>query len=321
VDLESGKLERDLFSETSNQKTKFSEQDILNIINALKIANRDEHYIDDIRRKLYKFAEFTNWEFDFNDVTRFFESVKHNSASNYRKYVLHVRTLLKNLEVPYWNKIVLPKVPKRQKIVIKKDVVKRVILNLWNLWDVNRVTRFRVVSAFILGATSGLRSEEIYELTLDDIDLDNRTVYVRFGNSAATSKTIKDYEERVVFFNHEAQAILSYYFEIYDGRKELFSQRSIEYVYERHPEAFRINGLDIRLKHMRKFFIQEWERRGGSIAIKRMLAGGGDEDTTLDPKQKLTGHSGVEIELESYNFQDSGDLRKIYDAVGIRVFD
>ena len=255
ADLESRRIENGFFREKSDIKVEFTEQDILDIVNALKIANRDKSYIEDVERKLYKFAEYTNWKFDFNDVTEFFESVKYYSSSNYRKYVLHVRRLLKNLGVPYWNNIVLPKVPKSQKIIIKKNLVRRVILNLWNLRDVNKITKFRIISAFILGATSGLRSEEIYNLTSDDIDLDNRVVYVRFGENASTNKTVKDYEERVAFFNHETQVIIRYFFEIYDGKKEIFNQRSIEYIYERFPGSLRINGLDIRLKHMRKFFI------------------------------------------------------------------
>jgi len=305
-DLEPAKTERASFDKTSNQKTKFSEQDILNIINALKIANRDEHYIDDVKRKLYEFAKFTNWEFDFNDVTRFFESVKHYSASNYRKYVLHIRKLLRNLEVPYWNKIVLPKVPKRQKVVIKKDMVRHILLNLWDLGVVNKVTRFRIVSAFILSATSGLRTEEIYRLTPDDIDLKNRVVYVRFGDSAATSKTVKDYEERVSFFSREAQTILRQYFKIYDGRKELFNPRSIEYIYEKFPGAFKVSGLDIRLKHMRKFFSQQSDRLGMPTAIKKMLMGHvvSDEEFVF---------SSSDIDLAHYDFQDEEDLKKIYD--------
>jgi hypothetical protein len=78
----------------------------------------------------------------------------------------------------------------------------------------------------------------------------------------------------------------------------------------------------LRLKYMRKFFIQEWERRSGSLAIRKMFAGGSSEDDEqIDPKRLLTGHSTVETELGYYNFQDVDDLKRIYDLVGIRIFD
>ena len=303
------------FGQIELEKIKFNEQIIENILNQKRIANRSKSHIYQIELLLKDFAKAVNWEFNFNDITNFLDEKRRTlSPRSYRKYVLFIRWLLQELNVPYWNKLQLPKVPKPQKIIIKKPMVKQVILNLWNL-RINPVTKFRAISAFMLGATSGLRTEEITRLELEDIDLENRTLYVRFGKS-------KDVEERVTFFNHETQAILRYYFEIYDGRKKLFSQRSIEYVYEEYPEVFRVGGLDIRLKHMRKFFIQEWERRGGSLAIRKMLAGGSIEDEEkMDPKRLLTGHNTVEIELESYNFQDPEDLRKIYDAVGIRIFD
>jgi len=87
---------------------------------------------------------------------------------------------------------------------------------------IHPATKFRATSAFVLAATSGLRLEEVTNLSGKDIDLENRIVYVRAEKSKEKESTA---------FNHEGSAILRYYFEIYDGRKELFSQKSIEYVY------------------------------------------------------------------------------------------
>jgi len=301
-------------SRIESRKIRFDEQIIKNILNQKKIANRSDHHLIQIEWMLKDFAKAVNWEFDFDGLTEFLdEKRKTKSPRTYRKYVLFIRWLLKELGVEYWNKLQLPKVPKPRKIIIQKDMVKQLIINLWNL-RVNQVSKFRAITAFMLGATSGLRTEEITRLDPEDIDLENRVVYVRFGKS-------KDVEERITFFNHETQAIMRYYFEIYDGRKELFNHRTLKYLYEEFPEAFKVNGLDLRLKHMRKFFVQEWERRGGTLAIKRMLAGGSEEDNAQDPKRLLTGHNSVEIELESYNFQEVEDLKRIYDAVGIRIFD
>ena len=57
------------------------------------------------------------------------------------------------------------------------------------------------------------------------------------------------------------------------------------------------------------------------MVIKKMIAGGSVEDNnSVDPKRIITGHNSVEIEMGHYNFQDAEDLKKIYDAVGIRIF-
>lgn len=44
----------------------------------------------------------------------------------------------------------------------------------------------KVKSATLLSATSGIRDEELYLLTVDDIDLGNRTIYIKIA---------KDYED------------------------------------------------------------------------------------------------------------------------------
>lgn len=56
----------------------------------------------------------------------------------------------------------------------------------------------------------------------------------------------------------------------------------------------------IRIKDLRKFFSQEWERRGGSTGIKKIPMG-----------HSLKG----DVYLMHYNYQSEEDLKKIYDCV------
>ncbi|RLI75249.1 site-specific integrase [Archaeoglobales archaeon] len=211
------------------------------------------------------------------------------------------------MNVPFADEIQLPKTPKRRKIIIKKQDIQRLIGKVERL-NVESM-RLRTKAVILLAATSGLRSTEIYRLTLNDIDLNNRIVFVR-------AEKTKDYEDRITFFNDEAQKTLIEFFKSYKPKSQYpFSESTLR-------KAFKKIEDPLRLKHMRKFFIQEWERRGGSIAIRKMLAGGSVEDqNNMDPKRLLTGHNSVEVELQSYNFQDVEDLRRIYDMVGIRIFD
>jgi len=56
----------------------------------------------------------------------------------------------------------------------------------------------------------------------------------------------------------------------------------------------------IRVKDLRKYFSQEWDRRGGPTSIKKILMG----------------HSlKKDIDLSHYNFQSEEDLKNIYNRV------
>ena len=56
----------------------------------------------------------------------------------------------------------------------------------------------------------------------------------------------------------------------------------------------------IKVKDLRKFFSQEWDRRGGPTSIKKILMG----------------HSlRNDVDLMHYNAQSPDDLKRIYDRV------
>jgi len=56
----------------------------------------------------------------------------------------------------------------------------------------------------------------------------------------------------------------------------------------------------LKVKHLRKFFSQEWDRRGGPTSIKKILMG-----------HSLKG----DVDLQHYNAQSEDDLKHIYDKV------
>ena len=55
-----------------------------------------------------------------------------------------------------------------------------------------------------------------------------------------------------------------------------------------------------QIKYLRKFFSQEWDRRGGPTSIKNILMG-----------HSLKG----DFDLIHYNYQSEENLKKIYDKV------
>jgi integrase/recombinase XerD len=99
----------------------------------------------------------------------------------------------------------------------------------------------------------------------------------------------------VSFFNEDAQKCISDYLEYYINNiiklKKLFSQKRLEKAFRTAP---------IRVKDLRKFFSQEWDRRGGPTSVKKILMG----------------HSiRHDVDLMHYNCQSEDDLKKIYDSV------
>jgi integrase/recombinase XerD len=62
---------------------------------------------------------------------------------------------------------------------------------------------------------------------------------------------------------------------------------------------------DIRVKHLRKYFSQEWDIRGGATSIKKILMG-----------HSLKG----DVDLMHYNCQSDEDLKKIYDKIMTTIF-
>lgn len=241
-----------------------------------------------------------NYECNFEEVVEFLERMKMKySFSGYHKYVLDVRRLLLSVNAPFAQKIKLPRTPKRRKIVIKRQMVQEIIENI-RKYEKNEERKLRVIAMFTIAATSGIRAEELYSLTLDDLDIKKRIIYISFGKTAGSDKSVKDYEERVTFFNQEAKRALKEYLKIYKGDSTLFSFDSLKRMFTTYPQIG-----DLRIKHMRKFFSQEWDRLGGPTSVKKMLMG----------------HSvSRDVDLSYYDFQDPEDLREIYDKVGIKIF-
>jgi integrase/recombinase XerD len=152
----------------------------------------------------------------------------------------------------------------------------------------------QIKTIILLGSTSGMRAEELYQLTLEDIDLENRTV--RINHNPDTGQSTKTKRSRISFFNEETKGALVEYFEYYHNNnslKCLFSQTYIE-------RLFRNCNVPIHVKDLRKFFSQEWDRRGGPTSIKKLLMG-----------HSLKG----DVDLMYYNCQSEEDLKKIYDRV------
>ena len=103
------------------------------------------------------------------------------------------------------------------------------------------------------------------------------------------NKTTKTKNSRVSFFNEEAKIKIKKYIETEPVK--IFSQKTCNRALKNAP---------VKVKELRKYFSQEWDRRGGPTSIKKILMG-----------HSLKG----DVDLMYYNAQSEDDLKKIYEKV------
>ncbi len=239
-----------------------------------------------------KFLDELSYNLEDKSIINYINRLKSQLApGTARKHVLRIRAFLRFIDHPLANQIELPKVPKkRRKLVIKVEHIRNLLREIDE--RLSDPYRLKLKSAVLLSATSGLRAEELYKLRLEDIDLENRTIFVR-------AEIAKDYEDRVTFFSKEAQTVLDEYLNAFKPSNPLFSKKSILHQFSK---------LDTRLKikHMRKFFSQQSDRLGMPTAIKKMLMG-----HVVSNEEFVFSTS--DVDLSHYDFQDEEELKKIYD--------
>ena len=204
------------------------------------------------------------------------------STTSYRKRVYQIRKFLLFLKVDWAKDIGPPAEPE----YIPKRVTSSMIYDTLSYFKNSRYIGL-VKAIIFLGSSSGIRPEEIYQLDFKDIDIDNRIVYINHNPSIGQSTKKKT--SRVSFFNNEARDVLKVYLDSCIGLSRPFNKRLISKLFKDSP---------IRVKDLRKFFSQEWDRRGGPTSIKKILMG---HSTKKD------------VDLMHYNYQNEEDLKRIYD--------
>ena len=108
-------------------------------------------------------------------------------------------------------------------------------------------------AAFLLLATSGLRRHELDELTMDQIDLPNRTIFPKEGEDNRTKK------QWVTFFNQEAGEVLAEYLRGKKGDGRVFNLYA-DTITRKFKEVSGKNGTKISPKVLRQWFACEMGR-------------------------------------------------------------
>jgi integrase/recombinase XerD len=220
----------------------------------------------------------------------YFKKIKDKySITSYRKQTYQIRKFLTYLNIDWAKNIKPPKEPQSIPKRITKEDVKSTLS-----YFKGHESFLKIKSLILLGATSGMRAHELYQLTPEDIDIENRIIHVYHDPS--NGHTTKTKKSRIAMFNEEAKQILKEYLSTYfeqDNCNRLYPKRYCQHVFKYAP---------LHVKHLRKFFSQEWDRRGGPTSIKKLLMGHRSD-----------------VDLKHYNSQNEQDLRDIYDSVGLAI--
>lgn len=248
----------------------------------------DKHLYE-TKRFLIHYLDYVDNRINKTKSIEYFNKLKNKYAvSSYRKQVYQILKLLRYLKVDWTVEIKLPPEP----VYYPKNVSRKDIACTLKYFE-NRECFLRAKALILLGSSSGLRAMELYQITTNDIDIYNRTVYV--NHNPNNHQSTKTKQSRVSFFNEEAKQALSEYIDYFNNGnhniKTLFKMRRLERLFENAP---------IQVKDLRKFFSQEWDRRGGATSIKKILMG-----------HSLKG----DVDLMHYNAQSPDDLKKIYNKV------
>ena len=267
---------------------KLSKEQLDDYLSMAEISGISYRWLKDVGHMLDKYLSYTKWRVDKKTTIMYLKKIKGKyGQSYYRKNILQIRKFLNYLNVDWANDIKPPAEPYHSPKIIRND---RIIETLRYFNDSPYYKQMKAI--ILLGASSGLRAEELYQLEPEDIDIDNRIVYV--NHNPKNGQTTKTGKSRIAFFNEEAQQALIEYMQFFNNGcnlKKLFSQPHVERAFRNAP---------MKVKDLRKFFSQEWERRSGSYAVKELLMG----------------HSlKKSVDLQHYTYLDENDLKEIYDKV------
>jgi integrase len=154
---------------------------------------------------------------------------------------------------------------------------------------------------FLLAATSGLRRSELLILTLDDLDLENRTVIPRNAHQNGSTKN-----SWVSCFNEETQPVLRKYLKVRPNSDDKRLFPVTEFAFRKaFDKAKRKTGLHITPQVLREWFCCQLGELGVPDRYVDALCG-------RVPKSVLARH---------YTDYSPQKLKTIYDKANLTVLD
>jgi len=257
-------------------------------LDIIRLRGVTEGHIKEVERFLQNYKKYILARLDKSKSIQYFKNLKNEcSISYYKKQMYQIKKFLNHLKVDWSNEIKLPKNPEYSPKRVSNNDIRNILLFF------QKNPHFLQAKALVLlGVSSGLRPEEIYQLNPKDIDLQNRIV--RVNHNPQNGQTTKTQRSRVSFFNKETMSALEEYLSFFNNGckySKLFPQTTITRLFSKAP---------VKVKYFRKYFSQQWDRRAGPTGVKKILMG-----------HSLKG----DTDLMHYNYQSEDDLKRTYDKV------
>jgi len=268
---------------------KISDESIGEYLSFLELKGVTKGHLKEVERYIENYKKYILSDIDKQKSIEYFKELhKNNSIAYYKRQMFQLRRFLKFLNIDWANEIILPADPHYEPIRLTTEKVQET-LNYFR----NDKSFVRLKAVILLGCTSGIRAEELYKLSQEDIVLEENKVIIR--HDPKSNHSTKNKKSRISYFSSEAKLAIIDYLDYFNNQTNslntLFAQKTISRKFCKAP---------IRVKHLRKYFSQQWDRRGGPTGTKRLLMG---HSTRND------------VDLQHYNAQSEEDLKRIYDNV------
>ncbi len=252
------------------------------------ISGLSKNWLKDIERVLNKYLNAVNWEIEEVKTLEYIKRLQNlYNNCGFRKMVYQIRKFLQHLKIDFADSIQPPKEQEYTPVRITSEDIKKTLD-----YFKEHERRLQIYALIHLGIDSFARAEELYQLELQDINLNERKINII--HNPDIERHTKNKKTRVCFFTEKTAQILKKCLDFYNngwGYYKLFSERVLQ-------KAFR--NAPIRVKHLRKYASSEWSRKGGSSSVKKLLMG---RSTRND------------IDFQHYCNLTESELRNVYDKV------
>ncbi|MCK4365058.1 MAG: tyrosine-type recombinase/integrase [Thermoplasmatales archaeon] len=275
-----------LFSTGENEC--ISKNDFEKYLTLRSIEGLSKSWYNQCKQYLVKYLDFVSWRIDEDKTLSYCKELTvNNSITYYRKKIYQIRRFLEYLKVDWASDIKPPPEPEYYPKSITKEDIGRTL----SYFKGHKFIK-QIKALILIGASSGLRAEEMYQLTPEDIDIKKRIVHI--NHNPENGQTTKTKRSRIAFFNEKTQQALCEFLKYFNSGNDLkclFTQSHITRIFSKST---------LKVKDLRKYFSQEWDRHGGPTSIKKILMGHSIKGDT---------------DLMHYNHQSEEDLKRIYNKV------
>jgi len=262
-----------------NEIRQISNRNIEEYIALRETEGIDKHWVYQIHLFLRQYLDYCNNEITKNKTLQYLNSIRSiYSQATYRKRMLQIRKFLRYEGLDWLDSVKIIAEP----VYMPKRVANNDIEGCLRLFEGHEY-ELQIRALIMLGKNTGMRPTEMYRLKIEDINFENRSIEVKKTKSGVP---------RIVYFNDETKKTLLEYCRNKPKR--------LKYLFNQYHCMRLFTNANIKIKDLRKYFLQEWNRRNGNYLIGELL----------------TGHSiRRNISLSHYVAFSQDEIKEEYDSV------